>query len=208
MIGWLVGWLSQEEIAAQKAALKGAYDKAAANLRKAEDDFREHQSSADELLQAYRSAKQQEDSLMDLGNRKMQLCLSLNKDAAKLGKWIGDEGIANEEVIGPLLMHIDVPKVAHQPLVEQAIGSKYATAYLATSDSAQKTVNKAVADHSWKVNVYRTAASAYVPGQRPEARLMKKWGVDMWLDEALAIPPEHRDQILSALKDLNGVDRK
>ena len=46
-------------------------------------------------------------------------------------------------------------------------------------------VNKVVADNRWNVNLYRTSAKQYAPRNRPSKESLRKWGVTMWLDEAV-----------------------
>ena len=46
-------------------------------------------------------------------------------------------------------MHIDVPDPCHKLLVEQAIGAKYATAFVATDEAAQKQVSMRTRARIW-----------------------------------------------------------
>ena len=53
--------------------------------------------------------------------------------------------------------------------------------------------------------LYRNALKKYVPSTRPSSAEMAKFGVTCWLDEALQIPPEHRDGVLGTLQVLAAV---
>ena len=113
--------------------------------------------------------------------------------------------IEKDEVIGPLLMAIDVPEKSHQALVEEAIGPKYAFSFLATTDRARNALMTKVKAEGWNVNIYKYPGGTFTPPKRPDAATMKKWGVTAWLDESVTIPPESRDAVLGALKDLTNI---
>ena len=108
-------------------------------------------------------------------------------------------------MIGPLLMAIDVPEKSHQALVEEAIGPKYAFSFLATTDRARNALMTKVKAEGWNVNIYKYPGGTFTPPKRPDAATMKKWGVTAWLDESVTIPPESRDAVLGALKDLTNI---
>lgn len=128
-----------------------------------------------------------------------------NDHAAKAAWWI-TEGHGPTDTIGPLLMHIDVPEPSHRPFVEEAI-SKYAYAFLAKTQEAQRAVHAKIRDEKWTLNAYFNPGTKYTPGKRPSSESMRRFGITKWLDEALHIAPEHRDQILSGLKDLGMIDK-
>ena len=72
---------------------------------------------------------QQLANLEDAEKAKQRVVLAANKDAAKAGHWLDstDEGRAiRDDVIGPMLMDIDVPTPANRKLVENAISEKCA----------------------------------------------------------------------------------
>ena len=178
--------------------------------RRAQEEHREHSGGEAELTREVHRADAKLKEIEDAKVRKMNLVMQHNKDAAQAGHWA--EARAPEHVrdniVGPLLMHIDVPEPSHQKLAEEAIGPKLAfSGFLATSDEARSEMTKAVQSHKWKVNVYKNSEGTFRPCKRPPSESMKKFGVTAWLDEALTIPPTHRDAILSSLKDLAQVDK-
>jgi hypothetical protein len=146
----------------------------------------------------------------DAKKRKMRLVVDKNRDAAQAAYWLDNSAPpqVKEQVIGPLIMHIDVPDKAHQPLIEEAIGPKHAfSGFLAMNDEVRNVVTRHVSEQSWKLNVYKNdGAGGYRPRQRPASSTMHKWGVTKWLDEALQIADQYRDAILTALKDLMQLD--
>jgi len=205
---------SDVDPATKKAQLEAAHKQAIGAVRAASEALREHKHHTPELVTATEQARARLQGLQDVDRRKMHKIVQGNKDSAHFAKWVSDvqrgSGEGPEEAgtaQGPLLMLIDVPKREHQPLVEEAIGPKYAYAFIAPTDSARLVLNKKVADEGLNVNVYRTAGGAFSPGQRPASKDMARFGVTAWLDEAVAIAPEHRDQVLGALKDLTLIHR-
>lgn len=61
--------------------------------------------------------------------------------------------------------------------------------------------------NKYQLNVYKPPETAFKPVARPESAVLKKWGVHSWLDEAIKIPLDQKNEILSALKDLCSIDR-
>ena len=206
---------SGEDPAARRISLQTAFDAARRDAQDAQTDLRNHESHTAELNAALQQAKANLEELNNVAFRKMQKVASPtgNKHAAELANWVDavkhDKAAGSRDVInsiGPLLMKIDVPDPSHQKLCEDAIGAKYAFAFLALSDEARTALNKKVAEMKWNVNVYRYSGAAFTSSKRPSSSDMARFGVTKWLDEAVSIAPENRDQILGTLKDLTAID--
>ena len=207
---------SGEDPAARRISLQTAFDAARRDAQDAQTDLRNHESHTAELNAALQQAKANLEELNNVAFRKMQKVASPtgNKHAAELANWVDavkdDKAAGPRDVInsiGPLLMKIDVPDPSHQKLCEDAIGAKYAFAFLALSDEARTALNKKVAEMKWNVNVYRYSGAAFTSSKRPSSSDMARFGVTKWLDEAVSIAPENRDQILGTLKDLTAIDK-
>ena len=207
---------SGEDPAARRISLQTAFDAARRDAPDAQTDLRNHESHTAELNAALQQAKANLEELNNVELRKMQKVASPtgNKHAAELANWVDavkhDEAAGPRDVInsiGPLLMKIDVPDPSHQKLCEDAIGAKYAFAFLALSDEARTALNKKVTEMKWNVNVYRYSGAAFTSSKRPSSSDMARFGVTKWLDEAVSIAPENRDQILGTLKDLTAIDK-
>ena len=197
------------EPATIKAELTARMNEASDAARHANDASREHRGGYSELERASKQAASARSEIDDAKKRKMMLVADKNRAAASAAGWVEQMAPEHvkEAVVGPLIMHIDVPDPSHQPLVEAAIGAKYATsAFLAKNDEARNTLSRQIAEQKWGVNVYKNSEGAFRPRKRPSSESMAKFGVTKWLDEALLIPPEHRDVILCALRDLASVD--
>ena len=111
--------------------------------------------------------------------------------------------MTSEQIIGPLLMEIDVPNPSQRLLVEQALSTKQLTCFLARTDEARDKLNRMVGGQP--INTYRYKGQ-YQPRQRPSSKELARFGVTGWLDEALVTKPEHRNDVLGILKDNTQAD--
>ena len=134
----------------------------------------------------------------------MQLMKKLNFHAAQLALTIEQQGMGNE-VIGPLLMEIDVINPQQRQLVEQVINVKVLSAFIARTDGARDALNQMVGGNK-PVNIYRYKGQPYQPRKRPSSKELKQFGITAWLDEALTMKPENRGDVLGVLRDNYGVD--
>ena len=134
----------------------------------------------------------------------MQLMKKLNFHAAQLALTIEQQGMGNE-VIGPLLMEIDVINPQQRQLVEQVINVKVLSAFIARTDGARDALNQMVGG-SKPVNIYRYKGKPYQPRARPSSKELKQFGITAWLDEALTMKPENRGDVLGVLRDNCSVD--
>ena len=95
---------------------------------------------------------------------------------SQAAKWLEEEAPEHvrEHVIGPLIMHIDVPDASHQPLVEEAIGPKHAfSGFLAKNDQARNEMTKHVNSQRWKLNVYKNSDGARTARRLSRDRLSR-----------------------------------
>ena len=82
----------------------------------------------------------------------------------------------------------------------------------ATRDELSRRV-KTLGQEGSNVNIYRAAHGArYTPftvkgAPRPTAAQLKKFGVTSWLDDAVKVPADVRDEVFCALRDLTRIDR-
>merc|ERR1740130_2040245 len=113
------------------------------------------------------------------------------------------DGMEND-VIGPLLMEIDVKNAQQRVLVEQALNVKILSAFIARTDGARDALNQLTSGKP--VNIYRYKGQAFQPRARPSSKELKQFGITAWLDEALTIKPENRGDVLGVLRDNVGVD--
>ena len=134
----------------------------------------------------------------------MQLMKKLNFHAAQLALTIEQQGMGNE-VIGPLLMEIDVINPQQRQLVEQVINVKVLSAFIARTDGARDALNQMVGGNK-PVNIYRYKGKPYQPRARPSSKELKQFGITAWLDEALTMKPENRGDVLGVLRDNCSVD--
>ena len=134
----------------------------------------------------------------------MQLMKKLNFAAAQLAFTIEQQGMGNE-VIGPLLMEIDVINPQQRQLVEQVINVKVLSAFIARTDGARDALNQMVGGNK-PVNIYRYKGKPYEPRKRPSSKELKQFGITAWLDEALTMKPENRGDVLGVLRDNCSVD--
>lgn len=134
----------------------------------------------------------------------MQLMKKLNFHAAQLALTIEQQGMGNE-VIGPLLMEIDVINPQQRQLVEQVINVKVLSAFIARTDGARDALNQMVGGNK-PVNIYRYKGKPYEPRKRPSSKELKQFGITAWLDEALTMKPENRGDVLGVLRDNCSVD--
>ena len=134
----------------------------------------------------------------------MQLMKKLNFAAAQLAFTIEQQGMGNE-VIGPLLMEIDVINPQQRQLVEQVINVKVLSAFIARTDGARDALNQMVGGNK-PVNIYRYKGKPYQPRARPSSKELKQFGITAWLDEALTMKPENRGDVLGVLRDNCSVD--
>ena len=58
----------------------------------------------------------------------------ISRPAALLAQQLQKDGVTSEQIIGPLLMEIDVPNPSQRLLVEQALSTKQLTCFLARTD--------------------------------------------------------------------------
>lgn len=128
----------------------------------------------------------------------MRLMNKLNSAAAHLALKIDNDGMAND-VIGPLLMEIDVKNVQQRHLVEQVISVKILSAFIARTDGARDALNQLVSGK--QINIYRYKGQAFQPRPRPSSKELKQFGITAWLDEALTMKPENRGDVLGVLRD-------
>ena len=163
----------------------------------------DHKSQADELQQGVQHAERNLQQLDDVKEQKMRLMSKLNSAAAQLAYSIEQEGMGGD-VIGPLLMEIDVINPQQRQLVEQVINVKVLSAFIARSDGARDALNQMVGGKP--VNIYRYKGKPYEPRARPSSKELKQFGITAWLDEALTMKPENRGDVLGVLRDNCGVD--
>lgn len=179
----------------------------AAKAQKAHNDasnaVEDHKSQADELQQGVQHAERNLQQLDDVKEQKMRLMSKLNSAAAQLAYSIEQEGMGGD-VIGPLLMEIDVINPQQRQLVEQVINVKVLSAFIARSDGARDALNQMVGGKP--VNIYRYKGKPYEPRARPSSKELKQFGITAWLDEALTMKPENRGDVLGVLRDNCGVD--
>ena len=129
--------------------------------------------------------------------------VKISRPAAELGYQLQKDGVTSEQIIGPLLMEIDVPNPSQRLLVEQALSTKQLTCFLARTDEARDKLNRMVGGQP--INTYRYKGQ-YQPRQRPSSKELARFGVTGWLDEALVTKPEHRNDVLGILKDNTQAD--
>ena len=176
---------------------------AQAALNEASNQLEDHQREGADLQQSVQHADRNLTQLDDVKLQKMQMMLKLNRSSAELARKVDEDGMANE-VIGPLLMEIDVKNAAQRHLVEQALSVKVLSSFIARTDGARDTLNQMVKGKS--VNVYRYKGQAFQPRARPSSAELKKFGITGWLDEALTMKPENRGDVLGVLRDNANVD--
>ena len=178
--------------------------------RKATDEQREHASQGASLRRTHDEAARALEAVNNRQIAKMRTVAYNCRESAELAKWVEDqaEGDFRDQVVGPLMVHIDVPDKSHQRLVEECIGPKFGFGFVATTTAARQALSRKVASQpQWRVNIYMNASgNKYVPMKRPASAELKKFGATMWLDEAITLPAAHRDVVLGALKDLSSID--
>merc|ERR1740130_2392330 len=108
------------------------------------------------------------------------------------------DGMEND-VIGPLLMEIDVKNAQQRVLVEQALNVKILSAFIARTDGARDALNQLTSGK--QINIYRYKGQAFQPRPRPSSKELKQFGITAWLDEALTMKPENRGDVLGVLRD-------
>ena len=171
---------------------------AQAALNDASNALEDHQRESGDLQQNVQAAQRNLDQLDDVRMQKMRLMNKLNSAAAHLALKIDNDGMAND-VIGPLLMEIDVKNVQQRHLVEQVISVKILSAFIARTDGARDALNQLVSGK--QINIYRYKGQAFQPRPRPSSKELKQFGITAWLDEALTMKPENRGDVLGVLRD-------
>jgi len=135
--------------------------------------------------------------------QKMRLVSKLNRASAELANRIANDGMEND-VIGPLLMEIDVKNAPQRLLVEQVLNVKILSGFIARTDGARDALNQLASGKP--VNIYRYKGQTFQPRPRPSSKELKQFGITAWLDEALTIKPEIRSDVLGVLRDNLGAD--
>lgn len=177
------------------AELKQNVTTTAASARQAQEAAREHKSGEGQLRSDAQRAEKSLQDLNDAKTRKMNVVARGNQEAAQAAHWV--EAIApasvKDAVVGPLLMHIDVPEPSHQPLVEEAIGPKLAfSGFLAKSDDARNQMTQHVKAQKWKVNVYKNSEGAPAAAPtRPGLPLPHAWLTLAHAHRCRCLPPVH-----------------
>ena len=64
--------------------------------------------------------------------------VTISRPAALLAQQLQKDGVTSEQIIGPLLMEIDVPNPSQRLLVEQALSTKQLTCFLARTDGRSR----------------------------------------------------------------------
>ena len=141
-------------------------------------------------------------------NLKMMMVRDNAPAVRRAARWVAQQGEDfSSQVVGPLLMHIDVPERSSQKLVEECLTAKYGFAFLATHPKrARQADDQGLAGEVERQRLLPRRGRALHAHEAPGVVVDEAFGVSSWLDEAVSIPPEHRDVMLSALKDLVSVD--
>jgi len=207
--------LSQENGQDVQVALRNAkhdLDTAQDEEWNAESDVTDHDRAAGELRRKVEWARGAQAEMNDVTKLKRQLVMRKNRQSGELAHFAEDSGLTEADVLGPLLMHFDIPNKQHARLAEQALSDKHTFAHLARSNQARDTLNRKVKEHDWKVNVYRYEGKPFRPRTgknnkpRPAANELKQFGVTSWLDEAIDVAPELKGEVLGALAELASID--
>jgi len=173
-------------------------------LDEAQQKVDDHQRAGEDLHGAVDRAKQGLAQLNDVERLKMMLMRKLNIEAAQFAYEVGPEKENVPDVIGPLLMEIDVREASHRHLVEQVIGTKLLSSFIGRTEQARDRLNKLSGNK--RLTIYRPGR-AYEPRARPDVKELQKFGVTAWLDEALTMKPENKNDVLAVLKDIVSVDK-
>eukprot|EP00326_Haptolina_ericina_P027602 CAMPEP_0181194042 /NCGR_PEP_ID=MMETSP1096-20121128/14131_1 /TAXON_ID=156174 ORGANISM="Chrysochromulina ericina, Strain CCMP281" /NCGR_SAMPLE_ID=MMETSP1096 /ASSEMBLY_ACC=CAM_ASM_000453 /LENGTH=1098 /DNA_ID=CAMNT_0023283529 /DNA_START=32 /DNA_END=3328 /DNA_ORIENTATION=+ len=170
-----------------------------------ESDFKNQEQ---ELHRKMLRFEQQLVELDNKENQKQGIVAKQNKPSAELANWIEqqDDNLKSQ-VIGPLLMNIDVPLEQLRKMVENAIPEKYLFGFIVQTENTRDVLISQINKRNAQINVYKPPGQPFQPVSRPSSEELKKWGIHSWLDEAIKIPLDKRHDILSVLKDMCSIDR-
>tara|TARA_B100000524_G_scaffold339350_1_gene231559 strand:- start:1450 stop:3021 length:1572 start_codon:yes stop_codon:yes gene_type:complete len=170
-----------------KAALQDVED------ARAEKFSREsaHHETQEALHKAQREHERTEASLRglaDVQKQKMQIIMRNGPDVAHLANWVENSGdiAAGRDVLGPLMMHFDIPDQLQGQLAEQVLITRHVFGFVARTDSVKRALSAICREKRWNVNVY-LFPHGFNPISRPSSAELAKFGVIGWLDEALQV---------------------
>ena len=185
--------------------IKTEADGATTAYSEASNALDDHTREGTELKMRMESAQHRLAELENVEVKKKQQITKMNQNSAKLAHELYDkENMSPDELLGPLLMEIDVTLPDHRHLVEQCISTKVLCSFLARTDAVRDKLNRMVKGNG--ISVYCYKGEPYAPRKRPDVGELKKFGITSWLDDALSIKPESRNDVLGVLRDMIAID--